>query len=354
MITIYNALSWLNSFEDNRTSLQRDILAAVRRMSTAPTEDELNQWEDDALDICRSRDVFDPYEYAEIKLNCAAAKFARKSFSEAELCVNEAIKLYPTNHHRLGVALWVLGIIETQLSRYRDAYIDWHKAHELFSEQINDLSWRSQPIPPNIKSWYLKLIREMEFDLYGTMEFIYGLLNEAELVPDNLSEPVRSIMRSIQTEIQEDDFQTAYELIQSLLQCSAGAPNSRTLAEAMVYSGLAAGEMRNWDKAIEYLQKSSTLCLSFPHQRGVALWMLGLAQWQFQHRYNQAIITWQNGLEIFEDLEFHAATNQERRRYKRHVIRMRAVLNERTSWLNRDGPPDIFTQPDDVLIPTIQ
>lgn len=93
--------------------------------------------------------------------------FKEEEFTSAKMLLAEVAGRYPKSSHRLGIAMWLLGLTLWKNQEYETAHANWSKVCGIFSE-IAKLKVQQQA--SDGVRWYTEKIDLLRLDLACTAE----------------------------------------------------------------------------------------------------------------------------------------------------------------------------------------
>jgi tetratricopeptide (TPR) repeat protein len=269
----------------------------------------------------------DILETLEIKIALAKDDYKDEEYTSAKMGLVEVVERYPKASHRLGIAMWLLGLALWKNQEYEPCHANWSKVRGIFSE-IAKLKVQQQA-SEDVR-WYTEKIDLLRLDLACTAEEANAWLTMWD--PSNLSTTAKMLADEIKRQVKKKQFPLAYEIGNQLARVSKNRLDSSETAEAWILIGLAANQMGAPRLAMDYWLRGISSFAPLSHGQAVARWMMGVAQWQMPAEHTNAIKSWRDAIETFNKLQDQADhMNDVNRRdwYKVWVPIMRDAL-ERT------------------------
>lgn len=294
MITIDEALSWLNQFD--RSHLRKATTSLLVHMKGVYIPEEKQQQMISAA-IRYARSNKDPFELPEVLLVCAEEQYSREEFIVARDLANTVVQFYPQESHPAGVTQWILGIVHGELPNYLQRYPCWHRARGIF-EGLKARAADFQNL--EMLDWYARSLTKMNSDMLGTVEEPYTWLDYFEA--SHLSSGTRLLNEKIIQELCDNLWDDAVKSMQALQSLADNSPDPLETAEALVECALASYRMGEIEEASLLLKESFDLFNPSSLQQAAVEWMLGIVQ---QHRENSRQFTavcWSKSINIFEEL----------------------------------------------------
>ena len=300
MIDSSRALSWLNTIE-GRSHLKEGDRQLIREI----IESDLSELRiAQILERLRTEahSPGHPLRTAEIMLYCACIGHWRRSYPQAARDAIEVVIFYDADDHRRAVALWILGIIQWEMSQNHEAYRNWAEARKIF-KQYRDSSSHSRMT----KDWYKDSIEQMEVDLLARPEEILTWLNHFER--PSLGPRTSRIISSMREKVRGQAYPSIYVLMQDLQEAIRWSERIYERAEIHLEFGLAMYQMGNSYFAIELLRRAVSDFypgLGVYHKQVVARCMLGAVEWMHKSSHKQAAADWLCCFDQFEQLRCSA------------------------------------------------
>ena len=307
MITITDAISWLNQFEP--THLRRPPQALLRHITNLQTAEDKRRQMINSV-IKNSRGYRDKLELPELLINIAGLKYRQANYATAKDYASAAVQLFPEESHAQAVARWVLGMVAWKLSDARLGYSSWYYAREIF-QVLAEKSGNEGNTQAN--EWYTEKLTAMNIDMVCTPEETYAWLDLFE--PSHLSKAAKQINDAILSRMENNQFQDAYKLIEDMKTLGRNSEDHIEEAEVLVECGLAVFHMGNVNEAVRLLQGALSKFTEESHHQAICRWLLGVVQWESPEKHNQAIMNWERCLEQIQDLA--ARSDQQNRQARR-------------------------------------
>jgi hypothetical protein len=336
MIDALRAVGWLNAI-DHSSRLNNETRRLIREAYQYRLDDVRL-----SLIVERLRNVGhgtgDPLEKAEILLWCASIGCYRHTWSPpAARDASEAVILYDCDDHRQAVALWILGIIQWEMSKNHEAYRNWRQAREFFRRRQVLFQYH-----PNEKEWYRDREWEMDLELLARPEEIACWLNHFEA--SSLRPATQQLVDRVRQKARHQAYSNVFALIQDLQEANQRSQGFHETAELHLEFGLAVYQLRNWHAAIAFLRNA--VRDFYPgsgiyHKQVVARCMLGAMEWLVDSAHKQAYQDWKLCLEELENLRWWADGDHCQEKvewYARRCDLLRAALLERVEPENGSGP----------------
>jgi len=305
MVTIFEALSWLNQFDrQNLTGQGNQKISELMRMNSSA--DKLHEAILSAV-TCANTSIY-PLERAEIFLNCAAVEYRLGLFDDARQHTLKAKYIYEDicDRHRFAVAIWMAGIVERETTEKEDGHTNWRQACETFKRLGDEnlhvydpvlKSYRSEPIKRN---WYAEHHRQMVEDLICLPEEIFMWLNKFDR--SHLDEVAQQVKQLLLKQLRNRQYTPVYQLIGELQNISKGCEDYLEIPEILVECGLVLYHLGNIEAAIELMDRAGSHYTPHTHHQAVLLWLSGALSWQIPSKNNQAVMHWETAISFFSDL----------------------------------------------------
>jgi tetratricopeptide (TPR) repeat protein len=273
MIDSSRALGWLNT-TDNRSHLNKGDGQLIREIGQSNSSEFKIAHIMERLRT-EAHSSGDPLRTAEIMLYCASIGHWRGWCPQAARDAIEAVISYDADDHRRAVALWILGIIQWEMSQNHEAYRNWAEARKIFKQFQN-----SYPRSRIANDWYQDPIEQMEVELVARPEEVSTWLNRFE--PPSLGPRTWRVVNSMREKVRQQAYPSIYVLIQDLQEAIRWSERIYERAEIYLEFGLAMYQMRNSYFAIELLRKAVSdfyPCVGTYHKQVVARCILGAVEW---------------------------------------------------------------------------
>ena len=124
-----------------------------------------------------------------------------------------------------------------------------------------------------------------------------------------LSDPANLLLDKLRDKQKHSESKHAWDIINDLKRLSDRSDEKES-AEIRLHCGLVAAEMGYFRDALRLLSEASSKYINYKHQRSVAQWMVGCAQWLLPDKEVDAINSWQISMKAFEDLRDHNKNNK--------------------------------------------
>jgi tetratricopeptide (TPR) repeat protein len=329
MITIFEALDWVNKFDKshlNGANQQLFSIARNKRTDKGAVSDILR-----AALAQSTASPLDSLDYSESLLNCAAIELERGLLDEARNHVLEARQWYQAERdpHGEAVALWMCGIVHLRSPEMDLCYQSFHAAIKMFEDLEH-----SHRHAPDTQSWYKDILCKMNQDLVTIPHEVYKWLTRFRENPSHLSSSNRQLVKNLDVNIKNKQTTQAYQVITELKASASTSPNHLENAEIYVETGLATYRMNAASTAIEDLQYALTKYPIGGHYAEVSRWMLGAIQWPLAGRALKAKSNWENSIGSFKQLALKAdRMNQDKTKkwYNEKFPLMEEALREKIS-----------------------
>jgi len=170
LITLEDAITWLNQFDQKKSFLSDSSSLLLERINAAQVAWDLETLRvriPDLIAFCDS--LKRELEPAEARLKCARAFFQLDDYWEAVPLLREAISEFHPHRHNQAAAHWMLGCVLWQMPDQREkAIIEWNRSIEIFIN-LRDLNRINQ----ERSNWYKLRLREMNASVPQAIAF-YG------------------------------------------------------------------------------------------------------------------------------------------------------------------------------------
>ena len=172
MITLEDAFTWLNEFDQKKSYLSDSSMLLLERINEAQVA-----WDLETLRVriphliafCDS--LKRELEPAEARLKCARVYFRLGDFWEAAPLLRQAISGYHPHRHNQAAAHWMLGYVlwQPQTPDQREkAIIEWNRSIEICTN-LRDINTIGQ----KRVNWYRQRLTEMNVSVQQAIAF-YG------------------------------------------------------------------------------------------------------------------------------------------------------------------------------------
>jgi tetratricopeptide (TPR) repeat protein len=324
MITIEEALSWLNHFD--RSHLRRSTRSLLRHMkSSYVSENKRRMMISTAIQYARSN--ADPFELPEVLLHCSVESYSQEDYAVAKDFAKAALQIYPPQSNSMGVTQWILGIIYRKIPNNSLGYPYWYRARKIFEvlkAQAADLR------NSEMAGWYAKCLEKMNIAMLCTVEEPYTWLDYFEA--SHLSSEARFLSERLIRELGDNQWLDARLSIHDLQSLGESSLDPRETAEALVECGLAAYRMGEIDETLGLLRKAIDILNPESLQQAAAHWMLGTIQWQREKSQELAGANWRNSIQTFEELlqaQDDGSQQEQLTWYRKSVQYMTLALNNK-------------------------
>jgi hypothetical protein len=325
MITIHQALGWLNQFDQSHSSEPTEKLLVVARDRRTAT-DVVREVLKAALDQAQAAPL-DDLEYPETLLHCAAIEMDRGLYSSARDHCAEAETYYrnPENKHRHVIALWMLGIVQLRLDDTDSCHRNWG---EVFTA-LEDLNHRHRHHPAT-QSEYKALLEKLRSDILTLPQASFRWLNRFD--GSNIQGPNRKLVETMNACIDNRQFDMAYQKVTELKAIAVECEAPLEAAEIWTEIGLGAYRMTNLPEAVNALKSAILKYSPGSHQLQIVRWMLGAIQWPREKECLVAKRHWERSLDGFYELSTQNdyANRQSRREwYDEQLPYMKKALDDK-------------------------
>jgi tetratricopeptide (TPR) repeat protein len=242
----------------------------------------------------------DILETLELKILLARIGYKEKDYTAAKIDLLDAVDRYKPSSHRQAVAQWLLGILLSEMREVNPAHVQFSKARETFIA-LGQAAVRKGDAKLNI--WYLDRLDSMRLELSLMAEeanFWLNFFNKSQMTT-----ALDLLAKDTMKKIRENNYPLAYEIGINMSRISRERSDTEK-GETWVAIGLAALQMGNPRKAVEYLKRATSVFTPYGHQQAVTRWMIGIAQWLIPEDYDQAINNWTNAIDAFRGLQTRA------------------------------------------------
>jgi hypothetical protein len=336
IIPVFEVLGWLNAFEPSRLGRQAQTL--VRRLrDPMRSEDDLDRIITRLQDMAQGSE--DPFEAAEILLNCAAVDYWRMQFPRASRGARATVNLYRTDNtqeHRLAVARWILGMAQWEQLNNARAFANWSRARTIFRRRLRN----SRAAQDNrARDLYESFLRLMECDLAAKPEQLLVWLNRFE--PSRLSASSRRVLDIALPQIRQNRFQAVSVVMTDLQEITNWSNAAEERAEALLESGFAAYQVGSYPLALELLGRAVPAYSpesGVNHKQVMARWMLGAVEWMVSTARNKAILDWTRCIEELEQLRLRSDRDNRQERRKWYADRRITLQNALAEQISASDP----------------
>ncbi len=329
MISINEAFGWLNV--DDRSHLSNVNLLSLYQLQDSRVPEKHKEALISELRVT-SHSCQDVIEGLEVLMTIAKYSVEAGDYLGARQDLAEAVKRYRPISHRMGVAKWMLGMVEWKLLNHNQAYANWFHSRDLFQKCAVE---KGRVSATDMVRWYYKQVERMRLDMACTAEEAHYWLCLFE--PSRLSDPAKQFAQRITEEITQKKFSQAYEIGNLLAGISRNRLDPAETAEVWVVVGLAAHQMGNPRWAVEYWTRGAAAYTPWSHQWAVVRWMIGVALWSLPGETDRAIRSWMDATETFQDLRTQAdrAGDANRRDWYENTAR---IMKSALEQMGRDRP----------------
>lgn len=291
MISIQEAYGWLN--RANQSRLKNDM--KINFFQLEDTRIPLPQRDRLARDIwINSQQIADRMERLEVLISLGYIFASWNKWQDADLAMREASDGYQRTSHEWAVAHWMRGIIQWNLLANSQAYGHWFEARKAFLKCHAD---RVALADTQLSLWYTQIIEKIKIEMAKKVEEADFWLNIHE--PSRLTPLANQLTERITSDIRNRKFVEAYEFGTYLVGINRGRLDMRETAEAWEKVGLAAWQMGNSRKAIEYWKRGVSAYEPMSHQSATLKWMIGIAEWSLPSEYENALKHCQDAIDLY-------------------------------------------------------
>jgi tetratricopeptide (TPR) repeat protein len=313
MINAKDALSWLNYAEHSHITQQCQTLT-----SKALNEKKLKEEKDREIQeaISASKVSNDALEYPEVLTRSGIAKLLRNHYEEAKIFLEEAVVIYfhASDHHRLAVTKWILGIIEWRLGDNNSAINHWWEARDHFAGILsvceNALKVNFEEGEKNKEkdflvqdiSWYQTRLDDMIIELVLTFEEVYTWVNFFREHASHLSPVTQHLKDSINNQVKRKNYANLDQKISEMKRLAQLSYDYHEKPEVYIFCALIYYQMGDFMNSEKLLQQSLELHTPESHNRAVVQWLLGLIQSRIPDEKALAVQNLFTALDIFKNL----------------------------------------------------
>jgi len=326
MADILQALNWLNYGSSSTIQpMNRFWIDQIR---------DPDLTDDEKQDIIRSlagsvSHIADPYEKAELLVNCGAYAHQLKMAGVPAEWLAQAEKLYSNDAHRQAVAVWMQYIVRRSESQFQQAVALARRARRLFTE-LADLHLSKKIF--EVESWYRGRVIDMTSELIASPEDVFELLFEFH--GSYLSASSAQLKAILADFLAGGDQARIHDVMQQLLGVSFKASMPEETGEALAYCGVIHWLFENHDEAINFFRSAMTQFIPGSHDYALLRWMLGLASFQNPAARMDGIVQMEKCIENFDCLRqdaIHSNNKFEGDLYAVYLIAMKRVLRKKIS-----------------------
>lgn len=291
MISIQDAFGWLN--QQGRTRLKNDMI--INFFQLQDDRIPLSQRDRLARDIwINSQQIADRMERFEVLINLGYVFATWKKWQDADLALREATEGYQKSSHEWAVAHWMRGIIQWNFNEHNQAYGHWFEARKAI---LKCHAAKVAVADTQMSLWYTQIIEKIKIEMAKKVEEANYWLNIHE--PSRLSAVAKQFTDQMILNIRSRKYPEAYEFGNYLLGISRGAIEMRETAEAWEKVGLAAWQMGDARKSIEYWKRGVSAYEPMSHQSATLKWMIGIAEWSLPSEYENALTHCQDAIDMY-------------------------------------------------------
>jgi tetratricopeptide (TPR) repeat protein len=323
MITLTEAFGWLNVDDKSH-------LSSVNQLSLYQLQDTRvpDRHKEALIRELRatSNTCQDVLEGLEVLITIARYAAELGDLQGARQDLVEAIRRYRPISHRMAMAKWMLGIVEWKLQDNNQAYANWFLARSIFQKCVEE---KLRVTATDMVRWYSRQIERMHLDMTCTAEEAFFWLTFFE--PSQLSEPAKQLSQQITKDIVQKKYAQAYEIGNSLATISRNRMDPTETAEVWVVVGLAAHQMGNPRKAVDYWTRGAAAYTPWGHHWAVVRWMIGVALWNIPGETDRAMRSWMDAADTFQELRTaadRAADTNKRDWYENTARIMKLALEQ--------------------------
>lgn len=168
MITITDAHSWINEFDNVNTYIKRSTQQLLEKAETAlKNKDYSEVWYlvNRVTGICDCDG--DSREKAEARVKCGCIVFKMGNYKRSTELFRDASIKYLRHLHNKGASLWMRGYVLWLLPTEHDnAIVDWRKSIEVYKRIKDDERFSTI----KQKHWYEERILEMRVSMSEAIE----------------------------------------------------------------------------------------------------------------------------------------------------------------------------------------
>jgi tetratricopeptide (TPR) repeat protein len=341
MPDIEQVLTWLNQFD---TSHLKTVAPSMLRHFRDTSVSQKTLDESMRVFVSMRANLPDPLEYPEVLLNCALAEFRHDRLERSRDYLIEALSYYKPDEHRSAIPRWMLGCVLWVMVENVDAYANWYRARQIFQniydqlekevrdEGENGLTPEEKEALENKTTWYRDRLRELKVDMICTAEEAYTDLDAHE--PSHIGKIPNQFVELISQRIEKRKYAAAYQLMHEMLDLARNSEDFVETGEVYIECALAAYQMGNAFEALQYLRRAVAIFTPRSHHQAVARWMLGIVQWQVPPERQNALRSWEEAIENFQELQLQSDHHNQQERvgwYKQRVEVMKIALNNRVT-----------------------
>ena len=132
--------------------------------------------------------------------------------------------------------------------------------------------------------------------------------------PDPVQRPHRQLLEMMARARDENRASGVWEMIDEMEKLALRMNDIREQGEVFVRCAKVAGDLENLRDALRLFQAAESKYKSYPHQRAVALWMVGCIHWYSRQKVD-AISTWQEAISLFKDRQLSVQVDANKARW---------------------------------------
>lgn len=284
-----------------------------------------------------SRQMAESLEIPGAMVQGAIILFNKNEATRARELLSQALPLYKRDRkdilHRHAVTEWLLGCVEYSMGNRLSGHHNWNHAQNEFV----DLKEKAIDARPTYwKTWYKDHLKEMDLVRVETVELIYFRWLD-QFGPLHVPAWFAQYRDLINDKFKKNQIPQLRATLQDMLRDASREVNPEYTWLAQLEAAFFEYQMNDFNAAITHLDQAR-VGFHFEHRHAVILWMVGLLRWWLPSQRPDAILNWNQSIQLFKDLAKQAdeANKQDKRIwYEAQVDLMVPTLKK---WIQLTNP----------------
>lgn len=167
--------------------------------------------------------------------------------------------------------------------------------------------------------------------------------------PQALQKPHRQLIDIMFQARQQNQAGRVWDLIDEMEKLTLHMTDTREQGEVFIRCAKTAADLENLKDALRLFQAAESKYKSYPHQRAVALWMVGCIHWVFRQKV-EGISAWQGAILLFKDRQLSVQVDANKARW--YLEKLPDLESALEDAIQMDGLPPLEHEPPSTPPPT--
>lgn len=157
-----------------------------------------------------------------------------------------------------------------------------------------------------------------------------------------LQRPHHQLLDMMSKAMKENHANQVWDLMNEVERLALHMTDTREQGEVFIRCAKMAADLENLKDALRLFQAAESKYKSYPHQRAVALWMIGCIHW-VSHQKVDGISSWQDAISLFKDRQLNVQVDATKAKW--YLDKIPQLEDYLEQAINSNGLPPYDTTP---------